>query len=283
MKKFELSIILGIASLAMIGCEDNTTSIDSNNTTIIESETQTSETQTSENVSAEETTTEIETTTGEQNILVDSPENFDIEAKRVELPGDRFVMDYDFSDAVFIGDSRIQGLTVYQVLNTSTVLATKGLMSNNCLTKEFVDMGNEQKGTIVDYLAEHQFNRVYIMFGINEVGCDVSYFTYSYKCLVNEISALQPDAEIYALSVFPMVEERTDEVYNNEIIKVFDDGLKELCEQEQITYVNVSAAVINDEGTLREELSWDGIHLGTEGLTRIVNYIMLATVEEQEN
>lgn len=228
-----------------------------------------------------ETTTIKETTTPEQTTedttkVIESVDDFNINAARVNLPEDRLLQGYDFSDAVFIGDSRTEGLTVYNVLTTSTVLATRGLMASSALTDKFVDLGNG-KGTVVDYLKLHKFKKVYIMLGLNELGCLLSTYTDSYKELIDEVRQAEPDSEIYIMPVIPMVEERTDEVYNNEIIAKFNEALRGICTEKNVPLINVSAALVNEKGTLPSELSTDGIHLNAKGLRRLVNYLILAT------
>ena len=74
-----------------------------------------------------ETTTIQETTTPEQTTedttkVIESVDDFNINAARVNLPEDRLLQGYDFSDAVFIGDSRTEGLTVYNVLTLQQCL-----------------------------------------------------------------------------------------------------------------------------------------------------------------
>ena len=79
------------------------------------------------------------------------------------------------------------------------------------------------------------------------------------------------------MPVIPMVEERTDKVYNNEIIAKFNEALKGVCTEKNVPLINVSAALVNEKGTLPSELSTDGIHLNAKGLRRLVNYLILAT------
>lgn len=47
--------------------------------------------------------------------------------------------------------------------------------------------------------------------------------------------------------------------------------------RKNVPLINVSAALVNEKGTLPSELSTDGIHLNAKGLRRLVNYLILAT------
>lgn len=228
--------------------------------------------------SVELTTAVEESTTEEETTIIEATDDFDINAARVNLPEDRLIEGYDFSDAVFIGDSRTEGLTVYNVLTTSTVLATRGLMASSALTDKFIDMGGS-KGTVIDYLKQNTFKKAYVMLGLNELGCNVDSYTGYYKKLIDEIRVAQPELELYVLAIIPMVEERTDEVYNNEVIAKFNEALKGMCEEKKVELVNTAPALINESGTLSEELSNDGIHLNQKGLRKFVNYLILATAD----
>ncbi|NLL93382.1 MAG: hypothetical protein GX225_04510 [Clostridiales bacterium] len=230
-----------------------------------------------------ETTTKPQEVTTEEVTTVVSPvervEDFDINAAMVDLSGDELIEGDDFSDAVFVGDSRTEALSVYHVLDTSTILATRGLTSIKIMEDKFIDLGNGTKGTVIDYLKLHKFNRIYIMFGINEVGCDIDSFKHSYKAFIEAIKEVQPDIDIYIQSIIPMEEGRTDEIYNNEVIAKFNVALGEISTEEKVPMLNVSAAVVGEDGTLQPELSRDGVHLTTKGLKKYLNYLILATDE----
>lgn len=276
MRKRIIATILSGVVILYTGCGYTT---DNDTTTAKEDITTEEITTTQEITTTEKITENNETTTKEFDYskIVDNFEDFDINASRINVPEDKIIEGYDFSEDVFIGDSRTEGLTAYAVLTTSTVLATRGLMASSALTNKFIDMGNNQKGTIIDYLRKHRFRKAYIMLGLNELGCVVDTYISSYKTLIDEIREIDPNMEIYILPVIPMVEERTDEVYNNEIIATFNKEIKKMCDEMKLPLINISAALVNEEGTLPEEFSRDGIHLNTKGLTRMVNYLILAT------
>lgn len=74
-----------------------------------------------------------------------------------------------FEDAVFIGDSRTEGLRNYDGLGNATYYAVKGLMVNTVYTKTATLDGKNQ--TVMQALRGRKFGKVYIMLGINELGC----------------------------------------------------------------------------------------------------------------
>lgn len=77
-----------------------------------------------------------------------------------------------FADAVFIGDSRTQGLYEYSNLaDVATFYSKTSLTVYNLFEKpkDFIREGDE-KLTLEQALSRHQFKKVYLMIGINEMG-----------------------------------------------------------------------------------------------------------------
>lgn len=123
-----------------------------------------------------------------------------------------------FRDAVLIGDSRTEGLRNYDVLDGATYYAAKGLMVNTAFTKPAIDVGGK-KLTVVQALQKKKFGKVYIMFGINELGWSSSAaFISDYGKLIDAIKKSQPKAEIFVQSILPVSEKKSssDKVYNNQ-------------------------------------------------------------------
>ncbi len=74
----------------------------------------------------------------------------------------------------------------------------------------------------------------------------------------------QSKATIMIQSVYPIDEENEsygDENRTNEKIESLNKKLKEYCEDEEITYIDVYSHLINDEGVLKSEYTSDGLHV----------------------
>ena len=76
----------------------------------------------------------------------------------------------DFSDAVFIGDSRTVGLQQNGGLANAKFFCGTGLNVETAMTKPVVTLADGSKGTVVDALRQTPCQRVYVMFGVNELG-----------------------------------------------------------------------------------------------------------------
>lgn len=185
-----------------------------------------------------------------------------------------------FEDAVFIGDSRTEGLMLYGGLNTATFYVHKGLTVGSIFTKEVVKDGGETI-SILQALERRRFRKVYVMLGVNELGWTYEkVFIQRYGELVEEIRRLQPEAVIYIQSILPISRSRSekDSVFNNQRVELYNSLLVDMCREKGIRYLNVAEAVRDEGGALPEEATTDGIHLKPAYCVKWRNYLISHTM-----
>ena len=188
-------------------------------------------------------------------------------------------LDY-FDDAVFIGDSRTEGLYINTGLSNATFFAHQGLMVDEVYTKEVATVDGK-KTTVMDALARTSFSKVYIMLGINETGWiyeDI--FIEKYGDIIDGIRAINPDAVIYVQSILPVSQEvsETHSYIKNERTSTYNQLLQEMAEEKGVYFVNVAEAVTGGDGCLRPELTFDGVHLNTQGCRIWLDYLRTHSV-----
>lgn len=167
-----------------------------------------------------------------------------------------------FDDAVFIGDSLTEELILNTSLSNTTVYAYKGLMVDTAFTKPVIRQ-NGEKVSVMDALAATDFDKVYIMFGVNETGWVYSsIFQEKYGAIIDRIREIDPDAVIYIQSVLPVSQtvSSTHSYITNSRIDEYNALLRELAEEKQVYYVDVRQAVMGEDGALPEDAAADGIH-----------------------
>ena len=188
-----------------------------------------------------------------------------------------------FKDAVFIGDSRLEGFILNNgLLPTVTSYTHKGLTVDTIFTAEVISY-NGSKISIMEALKYTSFSKVYLMLGINETGWvynDV--FIHHYEKIIDEIKKINPQSIIYVQSIIPVSLEvsNTHSYVKNEKIKEYNDLLKEMAEEKGIYYVNVAEALVNEDGLLPEEAAFDGIHLNKEYCEKWFAYLKKHVVDE---
>ena len=131
--------------------------------------------------------------------------------------------------------------------------------------------------TVVDALKDKQYKKVYICFGINELGWPyTNIFADEYQKTIDAIKKIQPNAEIVVQGILPVTEKKSksDKIFNMKNVKKFNKVIKKMAEDNGETYVDNSPAVANDKGYLPSDVTPDGIHMNREYCKRILAYIV---------
>lgn len=187
-----------------------------------------------------------------------------------------------FADAVFLGDSRTDGLRLYSGIKGATFICHTGLSvftigKNACIKDE-----NGAKITAMDALAKQQYAKVYLMLGVNELGYNTTSFLSSYTELVEQIKELQPGAAIYLQTLIPINEpiayaNGTNRAINNEKLKEFNQVITHVAQEEGVFLVDVDVPFWSAEGCLAAENTGDGVHLTRAGYEAWFAYLRTHT------
>lgn len=168
-----------------------------------------------------------------------------------------------FDDAVFIGDSRTVGLRDYSGWDNATYYASIGLTVYDMFTNPIVEEDG-QKITVEEALTRHQFGKVFLMIGINEMGTGtVDSFMKAYEEAVAHLRELQPDAIIYVQGIMYVKQSRSerDPIFNNPAIQERNDRIAMLANNQDIFYIDVNEVVTDETGNLNPEYTYDETHL----------------------
>lgn len=220
-----------------------------------------------------------ESTSGEETSALDpslpSPEKDIPYDYSRPMPASEEVSDSFFADAVFIGDSRTDGLLLYTALPVGYSYAYTALMVDTVFTKEIVYQNGEYIPVMDAVRQNTDWNRVYIMLGTNELGWrSADYFTKKYAEILDELRGVKPDCEIYLQSVLPI---NSDDEGNNRKVAVYNELLKKLAEEKQVYYLDVYSEMADENGLLPEEAANDGIHLNRVYCGKWLSYLKTHT------
>lgn len=189
------------------------------------------------------------------------PEGYDY-TMPVPDSGDPVGDDY-FADAVFLGDSRMEGFALQCGLSNITCYAYKGLTTESVFTSEVINK-NGGKVTAMDALRDTEFAKVYIMLGINETGwAKPEAFPQCYGKIVDAIREIRPDTVIYVMSIIPVAKSVSDthEYVKNDKINLYNSYLREMCAEKEVFYIDLGF-MAGEDGALPEGAARDGIHVG---------------------
>lgn len=167
-----------------------------------------------------------------------------------------------FDDALFIGDSRMEGVYEYAGLDNATFYAKVSMSVYNLFDTRLtstMDVANVREG-----LENNQFGKIYIMVGINELGTgNTQYFIEHYQQMIETIRSLQPDAIIILQGVMHVTarKSRSDRYINNANIDERNEAISQLANGVDIFYIDVNPVYDDEDGNLRSDCSADDVHL----------------------
>ena len=193
-----------------------------------------------------------------------------------------------FSDALFIGDSRTVGLANYGGVQ-SYFYAKVALTIRGVLTTAFIEDKNSGEiitRTIMDTVTEYpQFKKIYIAFGLNELGWDSEIFINTFEYVIDQFQLIIPDVQIYIQEIIPVTKSVSDIGKNHvrmSTINKYNEMLRQLAEKKQALYLGVGEIFTDENGYLSEESAWDGMHLNIDSCKKQMEYVR-AHVVDYEN
>ena len=204
-------------------------------------------------------------------------------AVSVRVPENTAVDNSYFSDALFLGDSRTVGLSLYSGLK-SNYYSQQGLNISSVVSSAFIASG-DAKLTLSQALdANNTFTKVYVSFGINEIGWpNTDSFIRSYGVLLDLLQEKLPNAHIYVQEILPMAKETAENsrykpMGGNGKVAEYNSRLYALCEERGMHYIALTEVFADENGDLNITDSFDGIHLGVKSSKAWVEYLKTHTV-----
>lgn len=197
----------------------------------------------------------------------------------VTVPESEAVDDSYFDDAVFVGDSRTEGLKMYSGLDSSQFFSSVGMDVDKVFTDQVVSL-NGQLLTVAQALEQASYSKVYIMLGMNELGWVYeSVFADNYARIIDTIRESHPDATIYVQSILPVSQwkDGSNDIYTNANVVRLQKALVAMCEEKGVNYVNVAEGIQDEQGYLPSEATQDGVHLTPEYCQRWMDYLKTHT------
>ncbi len=107
--------------------------------------------------------------------------------------------------------------------------------------------------------------KLFIMAGINDIamGINPSRIEDNYRRILETVHRESPETRAYIQSILPIHEYRVD--VPPERVDTVNARLRRLAERENAVYLDIASRVRDSTGRLREDLTYDGVHLTGEG------------------
>ena len=198
----------------------------------------------------------------------------------VVVPASDPVEDTYFEDAVFLGDSRTEGFYLYSGLKSGDYYYSVGATVESVFSKK-VWQTDKGKVPLLDAMAEAPAGKVYVMLGVNELGWPrTETYYHQYAKLIDRVREDHPGAEVVLESLLPVsAKQEAKKTYvNNGRIQEYNAIIKTLAEEKRCWYLDVAEAVTGEDGCLRADLTFDGVHLNTAGCKVWLDYLRTHSV-----
>ncbi|MCD7716575.1 MAG: GDSL-type esterase/lipase family protein [Lachnospiraceae bacterium] len=221
-------------------------------------------------ISSDGTGAETETEPLTEHDTVSNPDSAAIVREQAEAVDDSY-----FSDAVFIGDSRMEGFRNTSGIKEGTFFTSVGMSLSSMTSKEIISDG-EDMITVAAALSGSTYGKIYVMLGANDLGeYSWSEFKSGFISVMNRFQEIQPDAILYVCSCVYAEEDKVDtgDYINNDNVDSLNSVLLEVCEEEGYYYLDLNEVLSDGYGSLIEDASTDGVHLSAEYCKVMLDYL----------
>ncbi len=105
-------------------------------------------------------------------------------------------------------------------------------------------------------------SKVFLLIGINDISSNKNkdYIINNIKKIVDNIKNFDNNIEIYIESIYPVNSNLRRDIDNNKIIEV-NTYIEDLCNKEDLHYIDIYNLLIDDNNNLKRKYTIDGIHL----------------------
>lgn len=156
--------------------------------------------------------------------------------------------------SLFIGDSRTEGLYKFT--------PAAGYADFHCGVGYTVSTVKDNP-QLSAAIAEKKYSRIFLCLGYNELGWDYpETFISRYAEFIQFIKDNSPDTRIYVIAVLNVCREshNLEEYENNDRILQYNNLLSEMCQNSQVTYLDLNGYFTDSNGNLNPVSTEDGIH-----------------------
>ena len=198
------------------------------------------------------------------------------------------VADEWFDGAVFLGDSRTEGLQLFGGLAHGDFYWHRGMNVFRADDSKYAyfDSGGE-KTTLLGTLRVKKYKAVYLMLGINELGYQEEAYSAALSELVDGIIEAQPEAVIYLQTMPPVNDQKARDFdispyINTKNVNKFNEAIARIAEEKRVVLLDTASIYRGPDGQLPSELTGDGVHFTSSGYKRWADFLRTHTMEPEE-
>ncbi len=167
----------------------------------------------------------------------------------------------DFDQTLFIGDSRTVGFALYARLGKADYFADVGMNMFNCFEKTLTDK-NFSNQSLVGLMGSKQYNRVYIMLGINEIGYSLNALQDAFGTLLGKVREMQPQAKVILMANLAVTAKKAqaNPTFSLDAIQRLNGMIAGFSDDKTVFYLDVNPYFADENGYLKGDMTGDGVH-----------------------
>ncbi|MCR4600184.1 MAG: hypothetical protein K5767_00395 [Clostridia bacterium] len=142
-----------------------------------------------------------------------------------------------FSDAMIIGDSHMEGMTAYGLLDPARVAAIKGRSLSSC---------EEDIEKAVNMAPQY----IFLNYGMNDAaiyGSNTEKFVNRYKEVITGLQEKLPDSKIFICSIFPAQEAAYAKTAFLAYVPAYNEALAQMCDEMGLTFIDTTGIMTADD------------------------------------
>lgn len=202
-----------------------------------------------------------------------------------------------FDDAVFVGDSVLKQLAIYQKEQRSrgnTLLGQARFLSAAKYTLHAASLKAQTNKTSLHYqgravtltegLLQMEAGKVVMMLGLNDhAGNRLDKDIARFERTIDNVREALPGVTFIALSLSPVARNRQSKTLTQQNLDAFNRELQALCERKEVPFIDIAILLKNDQGYLNLDYSNDKwVHLNDRGLLVVVEALRSFAREQHQ-
>ena len=166
-----------------------------------------------------------------------------------------------FDKVLFVGDSRTEGLKMYGRLGSADYFANAGMSVFNLFDKVVADQ-NFTAQSLRQLLGSREYETIYLMLGINEVGYPHSSLEKQYTSVVGQIRELAPNAVLVLQGNLGVTRSKAEKqaYFSPESVSALNGLIAALADGKTVFYLPPADIFSDEEGYLKSDVTGDGVH-----------------------
>ncbi len=193
-----------------------------------------------------------------------------------------------FDNTIFLGDSRTEGFQLFSGMKHGDFYWSRGMTVFRAASDDYRPVSIDgQERSMLEALALKQYDNVYIMLGVNELGCTVDSYESGFSALLDRIIEIQPQAVVY-LQVMPPLNDamcrqnKLEDYINNANLAAFNEVIVRLAAEKRVVLLNTAEVYTGPDGQLPAELANDGCHFSYSGYARWADYLRTHVMDREQ-